>query len=48
MYSQAFNSFDFGKASAIAVVLVVVASAIGIAITKWSGYDKMTSTQEGV
>ncbi len=48
MYSQAFNSFDFGKASAIAVVLVVVATAIGIAITKWSGYDKMTSTQEGV
>lgn len=48
MYEEAFDNFAFGKASAIAVVLVVVATGIGIAISKWTGYDKMRSTLEGV
>jgi len=48
MYEEAFDNFAFGKASAIAVVLVVVATGIGIAISKWTGYDKMSSTLEGV
>jgi xylobiose transport system permease protein len=48
MYEEAFDNFSFGKASAIAVVLVVIATGIGIAISKWTGYDKMRSTLEGV
>jgi xylobiose transport system permease protein len=48
MYEQGFDNFAFGKASAIAVVLVVVAAGMGIAISKATGYDKMRSTLEGV
>lgn len=48
MYQQAFKSFDFGSASAIALVLVVVATLISLALVRLSGYDKMRSTTEGL
>ena len=48
MYIQGFRSFDFGYASAIATVLVVVATAISLVIVKFSGFAKMRSTMEGL
>lgn len=48
MYQEAFRSFDFGVGSAIALVLVIVATAISLVVVKVSGYDKMTSSLEGV
>ncbi|MFG3054761.1 carbohydrate ABC transporter permease [Kitasatospora sp. NPDC048239] len=48
MYQQAFKSFDFGAGSAIALVLVVVASLVSIAVVRLSGYDRMRSTTEGL
>ncbi|WP_246193377.1 carbohydrate ABC transporter permease [Kitasatospora atroaurantiaca] len=48
MYQQAFKSFDFGAGSAIALVLVVVATLISLAVVRLSGYDKMRSTTEGL
>lgn len=48
MYQEAFQSFDFGVGSAIALVLVVVSTAISLVVVKVSGYDKMTSSLEGL
>lgn len=48
MYQKAFKSFDFGAGSAIALVLVVVATLISLAVVRLSGYDKMNSTAEGL
>ncbi|MGA5824212.1 carbohydrate ABC transporter permease [Kitasatospora sp. NPDC094028] len=48
MYQQAFKSFDFGSGSAIALVLVVVATLISLAVVRLSGYDRMRSTTEGL
>ncbi|MFK0190861.1 carbohydrate ABC transporter permease [Kitasatospora sp. NPDC090308] len=48
MYQQAFKSFDFGSGSAIALVLVVVATLISLAVVRFSGYDKMRGTTEGL
>lgn len=48
MYQKAFKGFDFGGASAIALVLVVVASVISMVVVRLSGYDKMRSTAEGL
>lgn len=48
MYQQAFKSFDFGAASAIALVLVVVATLISLAVVRLSGYDRMRGTAEGL
>ncbi|MBE7700502.1 sugar ABC transporter permease [Oerskovia sp. Sa1BUA8] len=48
MYQKAFRGFDFGLASAIAVVLVVAATAISLVTVRLSGYDKMRSELEGV
>ena len=48
MYQQAFQSFNFGKASAIGLVLALVATAISLVVVRATGYDKMRSTQEGV
>ncbi|MBD7949287.1 MULTISPECIES: carbohydrate ABC transporter permease [Oerskovia] len=48
MYQKAFRGFDFGLASAIAVVLVVAATAISLVMVRLSGYDKMRSELEGV
>ncbi|SHM20130.1 carbohydrate ABC transporter permease [Actinacidiphila paucisporea] len=48
MYQQAFKSFDFGGGSAIALVLVVIATIISLIVVKVSGYDKMRSSTEGL
>ncbi|WP_042378349.1 carbohydrate ABC transporter permease [Streptacidiphilus melanogenes] len=48
MYEQGFKNFDFGAGSAIALVLVVVATLISLAVVRISGYDKMRSTAEGI
>jgi xylobiose transport system permease protein len=48
MYEQGFKNFDFGAGSAIALVLVVVATLISLAVVRISGYDRMRSTAEGI
>ncbi|KJY30620.1 sugar ABC transporter permease [Streptomyces sp. NRRL S-495] len=48
MYQQAFKNFDFGAGSAIALVLVVVATLISLVVVRLSGYDRMRSTAEGL
>jgi xylobiose transport system permease protein len=48
MYTKAFKSFDFGQGSAIALLLVVVATIISLVVVKVSGYDKMRSASEGL
>ncbi|PYC88385.1 ABC transporter [Streptomyces tateyamensis] len=48
MYQQGFKSFDFGGASAIALVLVVVATLISLVLVRLSGYDAMAGTAEGI
>jgi xylobiose transport system permease protein len=48
MYQKAFKSFDFGSASAVALVLVLAATLISLVIVRVSGYDKMRSTMEGL
>jgi xylobiose transport system permease protein len=48
MYQKAFQSFQFGSASVIAVVLVVFTTIISLITVRASGWDKMRSTQEGI
>jgi xylobiose transport system permease protein len=48
MYVQGFSDFNFGPASVIAVLLVVVTTLVSIALVRATGWDKMRSTQEGL
>lgn len=48
MYQSAFRTYDYGYASAIAAFLLLLATAASVLLTKLSGYDKMTSTLEGL
>jgi xylobiose transport system permease protein len=48
MYVKGFQQFEFGQASMIAVLLVVVSTVISLIVVRLSGWDKMRSTQEGV
>ncbi|MFC8448671.1 carbohydrate ABC transporter permease [Kitasatospora sp. NPDC057223] len=48
MYQKAFKGFDFGAGSAIALLLVLVATVISLLVVRLSGYDKMRSTSEGL
>ncbi|MFG2648025.1 carbohydrate ABC transporter permease [Streptomyces sp. NPDC048436] len=48
MYQKGFKSFDFGGASAIGLLLVLVATLISLIVVRLSGYDKMRSTMEGL
>ncbi|MBA2946005.1 carbohydrate ABC transporter permease [Streptomyces himalayensis] len=48
MYQKAFKGFDFGVGSAVALVLVVVATVISLVMVRLSGYDKMRSAMEGL
>lgn len=48
MYTKAFQSFQFGNASVLAVLLTAFATLAAIVIVKVSGWDKMRSTQEGM
>ncbi|MFI8998624.1 carbohydrate ABC transporter permease [Streptomyces sp. NPDC053542] len=48
MYQKAFKNFDYGTASAIGVLLVLVATVISLIVVRLSGYDRMRSTMEGL
>jgi xylobiose transport system permease protein len=48
MYQQAFRAYDMGYASAIALLLLVLATAVSVLLVRLSGYDKMQSTLEGL
>ncbi|WP_030255691.1 carbohydrate ABC transporter permease [Streptomyces violens] len=48
MYQKAFKNFDYGMASAIGVLLVLVATVISLIVVRLSGYDRMRSTMEGL
>ncbi|MFF5007552.1 carbohydrate ABC transporter permease [Streptomyces phaeochromogenes] len=48
MYQTAFRTYDYGYASAIASFLLLIATAASVLLTRLSGYDKMTSTLEGL
>lgn len=48
MYARGFQNYEMGYGSAIALVLVVVATALSLLTVKLSGYSKMRSTYEGV
>jgi xylobiose transport system permease protein len=48
MYFRSFRSYEFGYASTIASVLVIVATAVSLVIVRFSGFGKMDSTLEGL
>jgi xylobiose transport system permease protein len=48
MYQKAFKGFDFGGGSAIALVLVLVATVVSLIVVRVSGYDRMRSSVEGM
>jgi xylobiose transport system permease protein len=48
MYFRSFRQYEFGYASTIASVLVIVATSISLVIVKFSGFAKMRSTLEGM
>ncbi|MCA1220607.1 carbohydrate ABC transporter permease [Streptomyces sp. 8L] len=48
MYDKAFKSFDYGTGAAVALLLVVVATAVSLIVVRLSGYDRMAGTQEGL
>ncbi|MBZ4020567.1 carbohydrate ABC transporter permease [Streptomyces purpurogeneiscleroticus] len=48
MYQKAFKNFDYGTASAIGVLLVLVATVISLIVVRLSGYDRMRSRMEGL
>ncbi|WP_308252173.1 sugar ABC transporter permease [Pseudonocardia sp. KRD291] len=48
MYLTGFRSFDMGYASALAVVLLVLGTALSLLIARVTGYRKMASQREGL
>ena len=48
MYDRGVTALDFGYGSAIAVVLIILASLVSWAMVRVSRYDKMEGTQEGI
>jgi xylobiose transport system permease protein len=48
MYTKAFQSFQFGNASVIAVVLAVFTTLISLIAVRVTGWGKMRSSQEGM
>lgn len=48
MYVTGFSGFEFGYASAIAVVLLVLGAGLSLAVTRLTGFRKMSSQQEGL
>jgi raffinose/stachyose/melibiose transport system permease protein len=48
MYLTGFRSFNYGKASAIAVILVVVGLVLSLTLNKLSGAQRMESQAEGM
>jgi xylobiose transport system permease protein len=48
MYFTAFREYKFGLAAVMAVILIAVAAAISIVLTRLSRYDRMDSAREGI
>src|SRR3712207_5465137 len=48
MYQVGFSGFEFGYASAIAVVLLAVGAGLSLAVTRLTGFRAMNSQQEGL
>ncbi|MCO6009006.1 sugar ABC transporter permease [Actinoallomurus purpureus] len=48
MYLSAFQSFQMGYASVIALVLAALGTALSLLIVRFSGFAKMRSTLEGI
>jgi xylobiose transport system permease protein len=48
MYQTAFVTYDYGYAAAIAAFLLLLATGASLLLVKLTGYDKMTSTLEGL
>lgn len=48
MYDRGIQSLDFGYGSVVAVLLIVIATAVSIAMVRVSKYDDMQGTQEGI
>jgi xylobiose transport system permease protein len=48
MYIEGFRSFEMGYAAALAVVLLVIGTALSLVITRVTGYRQMTSQREGM
>lgn len=48
MYLTGFRAAEMGKASVIATVLAVIGLLLALLLTKWSGFSKMQSQQEGM
>jgi xylobiose transport system permease protein len=48
MYIEGFRSFQMGYAAALAVVLLVIGTALSLVITRVTGYRQMTSQREGL
>jgi raffinose/stachyose/melibiose transport system permease protein len=47
MYITGFSSTQFGAASVLAVILIVIGLLLALALTRFSGFNRMTSQQEG-
>jgi xylobiose transport system permease protein len=47
MYITGFSGFEFGYASTIAVVLLVLGAGLSLLVTQLTGFRKMSSQQEG-
>ncbi len=47
MYVTGFSANEFGPASVMAMILVVIGLVLALLLTKLSGFTKMTSQQEG-
>jgi xylobiose transport system permease protein len=48
MYDRGVASLDFGYGSVIAVLLIVIATAVSAVMVRATGYQKMQGTQEGL
>ena len=48
MYQEGFKAYEMGYASALAVVLVVIGTAVSLLIVRFSGFARMRSTLEGI
>lgn len=47
MYVTGFSASEFGKASVLAVILVLIGLVLSLVMTKLSGFTRMTSQQDG-
>ncbi|GAA1101518.1 MULTISPECIES: carbohydrate ABC transporter permease [Streptomyces violaceusniger group] len=48
MYKNGFQAFDLGYASAVATILVVVATTVSLLLVRLTGFAAMRSTREGM